>query len=60
MTPTRTEDLVEIQQLLAKYAVTITQGGGWAAPAATPAMTAPAAVAAVVEAPKARDPSADC
>ena len=26
MTPTRTEDLVEIQQLLAKYAVTITQG----------------------------------
>jgi SnoaL-like domain len=24
--PTRTEDLVEIQQLLAKYAVTITQG----------------------------------
>lgn len=25
-TPTRTEDLVEIQQLLAKYAVTITQG----------------------------------
>jgi hypothetical protein len=26
MTPSRTEDLVEIQQLLAKYAVTITQG----------------------------------
>ena len=26
MTPTRTEDLVEIHQLLAKYAVTITQG----------------------------------
>ena len=26
MPPTRTEDLVEIQQLLAKYAVTITQG----------------------------------
>jgi hypothetical protein len=26
MTPTRTDDLVEIQQLLAKYAVTITQG----------------------------------
>ncbi|MCV7155157.1 nuclear transport factor 2 family protein [Mycolicibacterium pyrenivorans] len=26
MTPTKTEDLVEIQQLLAKYAVTITQG----------------------------------
>jgi SnoaL-like domain len=25
-TPTRTDDLVEIQQLLAKYAVTITQG----------------------------------
>ena len=25
-TPTRTEDLIEIQQLLAKYAVTITQG----------------------------------
>ena len=24
--PTRTDDLVEIQQLLAKYAVTITQG----------------------------------
>ena len=24
--PTRTEDLVEIQQLLAKYALTITQG----------------------------------
>jgi len=26
MTPTKTEDLIEIQQLLAKYAVTITQG----------------------------------
>src|SRR3954463_15928080 len=26
MTPSRTDDLVEIQQLLAKYAVTITQG----------------------------------
>jgi len=26
MTPTKTEDLVDIQQLLAKYAVTITQG----------------------------------
>ncbi|MDR3659979.1 MAG: nuclear transport factor 2 family protein, partial [Mycobacterium sp.] len=25
-TPTRTDDLVEIQQLLARYAVTITQG----------------------------------
>ncbi len=24
--PTRTEDLIEIQQVLAKYAVTITQG----------------------------------
>lgn len=26
MTPTKTEDLIQIQQLLAKYAVTITQG----------------------------------
>jgi hypothetical protein len=26
MSPTRTDDLIEIQQLLAKYAVTITQG----------------------------------
>ena len=26
MAPNRTDDLVEIQQLLAKYAVTITQG----------------------------------
>ncbi len=34
MAPSRTDDLVEIQQLLAKYAVTITQGdieGGWSA-----------------------------
>lgn len=58
-----TEIEVEQEKLKIRVArtaapVTITQGGGWATPT-MPAMAAPAAVAAVVEAPKALDPSSN-
>ena len=60
-----TEIEVEQEKLKIRVArtaapVTITQGGGWAAPTAMPAMAAPApAVAVSAEAPKALDPAAN-
>ncbi len=61
-----TEIEVEQEKLKIRVArtaapVTITQGGGWAAPSAMPAMAAPAPVAAApaAEAPKAGDPAAN-
>ena len=60
-----TEIEVEQEKLKIRVArtaapVTITQGGGWAAPAATPAMAAPVAAAAPLpEALKTADPAAN-
>lgn len=59
-----TEIEVEQEKLKIRVArtaapVTITQGGGWAAPSAMPAMAAPAPVAASAEAPKAADPASN-
>ncbi|WP_026790180.1 acetyl-CoA carboxylase biotin carboxyl carrier protein [Pleomorphomonas oryzae] len=60
-----TEIEVEQEKLKIRVArtaapVTITQGGGWAAPSAMPAMAAPAPVAAsAAEAPKAADPASN-
>lgn len=59
-----TEIEVEQEKLKIRVArtaapVTITQGGGWAAPAGAPVVAAPVPVAAVAEAPKSADPAAN-